>query len=315
MSGNASDHGMLGVPGGHTLYWEAGGNPDGTTALVLHGGPGSGCRAGHYDLFDLEQYRVILLDQRGAGRSLPAAAQTTAALEHNTTDDLLHDIEALRQHLGVDRWLVFGGSWGTTLAMLYAQSHPHRVMALVLSGVATTTQRELLWLYEDVGAFFPEAYAEFAAFAPDAEDTWELISAYGDALKNDDVARAQQAADRWCAWEVGIFQQTLESAGGVWTDPSFRLGFARVVTHYFRNRIWREDRHVQDNIHLMAHIPAVLVHSRFDPSCPLRGAWELAQLWPAATLEVLDGSDHSSLSKAMKTRIRAATDRFAAELP
>ena len=303
------DSGHLAVPGGHQIYWEMAGNPDGTPAIMLHGGPGSGCRPGHYDLFDLTRYKVILLDQRGAGRSLPAAATDVAALENNTTDDLLSDLELLRAHLGIDRWLVAGGSWGTTLALLYAQAQPERVIALVLSGVATTARRELRWLYEDVGNYFPEAYADFTAFAPEAPDTWALIAAYGDALL--DPARAQEAADKWCAWEVGIFEETLETSTGPFADPAFRLGFARVVTHYFRNFIWREDRHVHDNMHLIKDLPGAMIHSRYDPSCPLRGAWELAQIWPAATLDVLGGSDHSSLSEAMRERIRVATDRFA----
>ena len=301
---------MLDVGDGHAIHWEVRGRADGLPAVVLHGGPGSGCREGHYDLFDLDRYRVVLFDQRGAGRSRPAASRTVAALAGNTTDDLLQDIERLRRHLGIDRWLVFGGSWGSTLAMLYAQDHPDRIRALVLSGVATTAARDLRWLYEDVGNYFPEAHAAFRAFAPEARDVWALIAAYGDALTGTDAARAQLAADHWCAWEVGIFQQTLQGAGAPWTDPSFRLGFARIVTHFFRNRIWRADGHLQDNIGRIAHIPAVLIHSRFDPSCPLRSAWELAQRWPAADLQVLEGSDHSALSQAMRTEIRRATDRF-----
>ena len=313
MPANLIDSGMLEVGEGHALYWEMAGNPRGLPAIVLHGGPGSGCREGHYGLFDLQRYRVVLLDQRGAGRSRPAASETASALAHNTTDHLLQDIETLRAHLGIDRWLVFGGSWGSTLALLYAQQHPDRIVALVLSGVATTGYRELLWLYEDIGAFFPEAHADFRAFAPEARDTWALIDAYGEALAGPDLPRAQAAADAWCRWEVGIFQQTLEEAGGVWTDPAFRLGFARIVTHYFRHRIWREDRHVLENMHRIAHLPAVMVHSRFDPSCPLRGAWELAQVWPAARLEVLDGGAHSALAADMTSRIRSATDAFGLE--
>lgn len=301
------DNGMLAVSGGHEIYWERAGNPDGIPAIVLHGGPGSGCRAGHFNLFDLTKYCVTLLDQRGAGRSRPWAGDSLAALDHNTTDDLLADLEALRALLAVEQWLVFGGSWGTTLALLYAQRHPERVRALVLAGVATTARRDLRWLYDDVGSLFPEAHAEFCAAVPEARDVWARIAAYGDALA--DPARAQAAADAWCRWELAIFDQ--DFAGARWTNPAFRLGFARVVTHYFRNFAWRDDDHILDNMSVIAGVPGVMIHSRFDPSCPLRAAWELAQVWPAAQLHVLGGNDHTALSDVMAARIRAATDDFA----
>lgn len=303
------DHGTLPVSGGHQVYWEIAGNPDGLAALVLHGGPGSGCREGHYDLFDLDRYRVVLMDQRGAGRSRPAAATDVAALQDNTTDDLINDIEVLRAHLEVDKWLVFGGSWGSTLGLLYAQTHRGHVRALVLAGVATTTRRDLAWLYDDVGNLFPEAHDAFCAFVPEAEDVWTRIAAYGDALT--DPARAQAAADAWCTWELAIFETDFESVGGNWTDPAFRVGFARLCTHYFRNFCFRGDDAVARGMDRIADVPGVMIHSRFDPSCPLRAPWELAKRWPAARLDVLGGNDHSALSKAMTTRIRAATDGFA----
>jgi proline iminopeptidase len=303
------DHGHLEVSGAHRVYWETAGNPDGIPALVLHGGPGSGCRPGHYDLFDPARYRIVLMDQRGAGHSIPSACDDLAALKHNTTDDLLSDIEALRAHLDVDRWLVFGGSWGSTLALLYAQTRRAQVRALVLAGVATTTRRDLAWLYHDIGNLFPEAHEAFCAQVPDAGDVWARIAAYGDALG--DPARAQAAADAWCTWELAIFDQDFESAGGNWVDPAFRLGFARVCTHYFRNLCFRSDNAVEAGMDRIADLPGVMIHSRFDPSCPLRAPWQLAKNWPAARLEVLDGNDHSALSDVMRTRIRAATDGFA----
>ena len=310
MSSALLSKGMMAVSGGHKVYWEISGNPDGIPAIVLHGGPGSGCRPGHYDLFDLERYKVVLMDQRGSGRSLPSARETLAALDHNTTDDLLADIEQLRRELGFDNWLVCGGSWGSTLGLLYAQMHRDAVRQLVLSGVATTSARDLAWLYDDIGNLFPEAHDAFCAAVPDAMDVWARVEAYGDLLA--DPATAQAAADAWCTWELAIFEQTFEGAGRPWTNPAFRLGFARVVTHYFRNREWREDNHIENQMARIADLPGVMIHSRYDPSCPLRAPWELAKLWPAARLEILGQNDHSALSDAMKVRIRAATDTFAA---
>lgn len=306
------DHGMMAVGGGHHVYWEMAGNPKGQPALVLHGGPGSGCRPGHYDLFDLERYKVVLMDQRGAGRSKPRASASVVALTHNTTDDLLCDISALREFLGIEKWLVFGGSWGSTLALFYAQSCPDDVRALVLAGVATTAERDLEWLYGDVGNLFPEAYDGFCEMVPQAQNVTSRIAAYGDLLA--DSTTAQEAADAWCRWELAIFEEDLESVSGAMSDPAFRLGFARVVTHYFRHRAWREDRHIARNMDKIAHIPGVMIHSRFDPSCPLRSPWELSKLWPAARLEILGKNDHSALSDPMKVRIRSATDAFAFNL-
>lgn len=309
MSRALLDQGHLPVSGGHEIYWEMAGNPQGIPAVVLHGGPGSGCRDGHYDLFDLTRYRVVLMDQRGAGRSIPSAAVDIAALDLNTTDHLLSDIERLRAHLGVDKWLVFGGSWGSALGLLYAQAYGAHVTALVLAGVATTARRDLAWLYDDVGNMFPEAHDAFCAFVPEAGDVWARIAAYGDALR--DPAWAQAAADAWCAWELAIFGADFDSAGGNWADPAYRVGFARVCTHYFRNGCFREDKAIERDMQRIADLPGVMIHSRFDPSCPLRAPWALAKMWPAARLEVLGGTAHSALSDEISARIRAATDGFA----
>ena len=246
---------------------------------------------------------------RGAGRSTPSAAVDMSALHKNTTDDLLHDIEALRAHLRVERWLVCGGSWGSALGLLYAQAHADRVAALVLSGVATTARRDLAWLYEDIGNLFPEAHDVFCAHVPTGQDVWARIAAYADALA--DPARAQAAADAWCTWELAIFGADFQSAGGNWADPAYRLGFARICTHYFRNGCFRPDNEIEANMDRIADLPGVMIHSRYDPSCPLRAPWELAKLWPAADLVILEGNAHSALSDDMAAQIRAATDRFA----
>ncbi|APX11486.1 prolyl aminopeptidase [Tateyamaria omphalii] len=299
---------MLDVGDGHRLWFEQAGQ--GVDALVLHGGPGSGCRPGHYDLFDLSRYRVTLLDQRGCGRSTPRASATLDALEANTTAHLIADIEALRARLGVEAWVLCGGSWGTTLAMAYAQAHPDRVRAMVLAGVATTAARDLQWLYGDVGAMFPEAYAAFCAHVPEVSDdaaaTPQRIAAYADRLR--DTGRAQAAADAWCQWETAIFGGDIRDPASRYADPGFRLGFARIVTHYFAHQAWLGDDELLKNVAAIAHIPCTMIHSRFDPSCPLRGAWALAQAWPAATLRILGGTAHSALDADMSAAIRTATD-------
>ncbi|WP_299699845.1 prolyl aminopeptidase [uncultured Tateyamaria sp.] len=299
---------MLDVGDGHRLWFEQAGQ--GADALVLHGGPGSGCKPGHYDLFDLSRYRVTLLDQRGCGRSTPLASETLDALDANTTQHLIADIEMLRAHLGVDAWVLFGGSWGSTLALAYAQAHPTRMRALVLAGVATTAERDLRWLYGDVGNMFPEAYKEFCAAVPEVsmapEATVERIRAYAELLQ--DPVRAQSAADAWCQWETGIFGGDIHTPGSRYSDPSFRLGFARIVTHYFAHGAWMDDDQLLRNVRTIAHVPCTMIHSRFDPSCPLRAPWELDQVWPAATLRVLDGTTHSALDKEMVRAIRSATD-------
>lgn len=301
---------MLDVGDGHKLWFEQRGR--GRDALVLHGGPGSGCRPGHYDLFDLTRYRVTLLDQRGSGRSRPWAGTDLAALACNTTQHLIDDIETLRQHLGVDRWVIFGGSWASTLGLVYAQTHPDRVAAMVLAGVATTTPRDLRWLYGDIGNIFPEAYAAFAGHVPevgpDPAETPARIAAYARRLR--DPATAQAAADAWCTWEAGIFGADIHAPGSRYADPEFRLGFARIVTHFFAQGAWLAPDALLQNMERIAHIPCQMIHSRHDPSCPLRAPWELDAVWPAARLRILGGQTHSALDDEMRAAIRHATDHL-----
>jgi len=299
---------MLDVGDGHRLWFDQAGQ--GVDALVLHGGPGSGCRPGHYDLFDLTRFRVTLLDQRGCGQSLPHAAVDLAALDFNTTAHLVDDIESLRRSLGVEAWVLFGGSWGSTLAMAYAQAHPGRVRSMVLAGVATTTARDLRWLYGDIGNMFPEAYDAFCAHVPEVDDdpahTPARIAAYARRLRDPDTAQA--AADAWCQWETAIFGGDIHAPGSRYADPAFRIGFARIVTHYFANGAFMPDGALMHGIDRIANIPTTLIHSRFDPSCPLRAPWQLARAWPTARLQVLGGTTHSALDDEMRVAIRAATD-------
>ncbi|MEM6760704.1 MAG: alpha/beta fold hydrolase [Pseudomonadota bacterium] len=305
---------MLERGDGHALWFETRGT--GAPALVLHGGPGSGCHPGHWALFDTTRYAVTLMDQRGCGRSRPRAGDTVDALENNSTAHLIADIEALRQHLNVEAWVLFGGSWGSTLAMAYAQAHPDRVAGMVLAGVATTSPRDLRWLYGDVGNLFPEAYTDFCRHVPEASDAPEAatqrMAAYAARLR--DPARAQAAADAWCTWEAGIFGGEIRDPASRYSDPGFRLCFARIVTHFFAHAAWLEPDAILKRINRIAHIPCHMIHSRFDPSAPLRAPWELAQAWPAAHLQILAGKVHSALDDDMRHAIRDATDRLADRL-
>ncbi len=296
--------GYLTVSDGHQLYWEAIGPDTGIPALYLHGGPGGGCSPKHRDLFD-DRFLAVLFDQRGSGRSIPNAGDTTLALRENTTAHLIDDIEALRVHLGIEAWVVVGGSWGTCLGLLYAQAHPQHVRALVLGGVAICEPRDLRWLYGDVGNLFPEAYADFVAQIPDAADPFQRIAGYADQLL-DDGEIAQIAADAWCRWETALVDQTITDPASSWSDPRFRRCFARIVTHYFRDGAWIEPGQVLRDMPRIAAVPGIMVHSRFDPSAPVRAPWELAQVWPASELRILDGSAHSTTHKQMADAMRQA---------
>lgn len=236
------DHGLLDVGDGHRVYFEQCGNSAGKPALVLHGGPGSGCSVGSRRPFDPKRYRVVLMDQRGSGRSTPHAGDDPAALAANTTEHLLADIERLRRHLGIERFLVFGGSWGTTLALAYAERHPERVSEMVLASVATTTRAEVEWITRGVGAFFPEAFDRFRSGVPEAERDGPMVEAYHRLLMSPDEAVRTRAAKDWCDWEMAIIAVTAgHKPSSRYADPRFRLCFARVVTHYWRHAAWLED--------------------------------------------------------------------------
>jgi proline iminopeptidase len=230
------ESGMLDVGDGHRLYWEACGNPLGKPALVLHGGPGSGCTVNARRSFDPKAYRIILFDQRGSGRSTPHAGDPKVDLSTNTTSHLLADIERLRGHLGVERWLILGGSWGSTLALAYAQQHVERVTELVLFSIATTTPCEIEWITCGVGAFFPEAWSRFRDGVPEEERNGSLVEAYHRLLMHPDPAIHGKAARDWCDWEMAIVAvHPGHKPHPRYEDPAFRLGFARLVTHYWRH--------------------------------------------------------------------------------
>jgi proline iminopeptidase len=300
---------MLDVGDGQLVYWETCGRPDGKPAVVLHGGPGSGCTPGMRRLFDPDRYLIVAVDQRGAGRSRPPAAEPTADLSANTTHHLIGDLERLRRHLEIDRWLVYGRSWGTTLGLAYAERHPDRVTELVLAAVALTTRSDIDWLYHGAGRFFPAEWATFRDGVPAAERAGDLVEAYARLLDDADADIREQAAERWCRWEDAVVSW---ESGGVadprYDDPRFRLAFARIVTHYFRHGAWLDEGQLLRDADRLAHIPGVLIHGRLDIGGPLRSAWDLAAAWPAGELVVVDGAGHTSAD--LGDHVVAATDRF-----
>jgi proline iminopeptidase len=304
------EHGMLDAGDGHRLYWEVCGNPNGKPAVVLHGGPGSGCTPGLRRYFDPAAYRIVLFDQRGAGRSVPHAGDLTVDLSTNTTHHLVADIELLREHLGIERWLVWGGSWGATLALTYAERHPPRVTEVVLASVTMSRPADIHWLYHGVGRFLPEEWARFREGVPAALRDGDLVAAYYHLLGDPDPAVREKAARDWCDWEDAVVSLEPDyEPNPRYDDPGFRMAFARIVTHYFHHNVWLEDGVLLRQAHRLAGIPAVLVHGRLDLGSPARTAWELAQAWPDAELELV-GTGHTG-GDEMTQRLVAATDRFA----
>ena len=306
------EHGLLDVGGGNLVYWEQCGNPDGTPAVVLHGGPGTGCNPGMRRLFDPSVYRVVLFDQRQCGRSTPDAADYDTDLASNTTPNLISDIEALRGHLGIDRWLVFGGSWGSTLGLAYAQRYPERVCGIVIEGVTSSRRLEIDWLYHDVGRLFPQEWARFRDGVPPQERSGDLVAAYYRLLNSPDPQVRERAAAKWCEWEMSIVSADPDyKPGPRWSDPRFRYRFARIVTHYFHHDVWLPEGGIFRDAHRLAGIPGVLVHGRLDFGSPADTAWELAQLWPDAELVVVPGAGHAATDPGMTEAVLAALDRMA----
>ena len=274
---------MLDVGDDNLVYWEVCGNPNGKPALVLHGGPGSGCTPHHRRWFDPDAYRIVLFDQRGCGRSTPHASDPTTDLSSNTTPHLVRDIELLRRHLGIEQWLVWGNSWGTTLALAYAEQHPGRVSALVLVAVGMTRPAEIDWIYHGVGRFLPEHWARFRAGVPDADQDGNLVDAYYRLLQDPDTMVRERAAQSWCDWEDAVVSpDTNTEPNPRYADPRFRMAFARIVTHYFAHDAWLEDGALLRHTDRLRGIPGVMIHGRFDLGGPLVTAWELAQAWPDA---------------------------------
>jgi proline iminopeptidase len=306
------DHGLLDAGDGQLVYWEVCGNPDGRPAVVLHGGPGSGCTPGWRRYFDPDAYRIVLFDQRGCGRSRPHASSPVIDLSTNTTAHLIADIELLRRHLDVDRWLVLGGSWGSTLGLAYAERHPDRVSELVLFAIATTRRREVEWITRDVGRVFPGQWARFRDGVPAADRNGSLVDAYSRLLHDPDPSVREKAARDWCRWEdAHVAVRSDHRPDPRYDDPAFRMCFARLVTHYWRNAGFLEDGVLLRDAGRLSGIPGVLIHGRLDVSSPLDIAWELSRAWPDGELVVVDDAGH--YGPGMPEIIVRATDRFAGE--
>jgi proline iminopeptidase len=302
------DAGMLDVGDGQRIHWEVSGNPDGKAAVTLHGGPGSGLAAGHRRSFDPDAYRLVQFDQRGCGRSTPSVADLSTSLDTNTTEHLIGDIEKLREHLGIERWLVWGGSWGVTLGLAYAERHPERVTEMVLASCTLTRSCDVHWLYHEAGRFFPAEWRRYAAGGGNAED---LVAAYDRLLNADpDPAIRFRAAQNWCDWEDAVV--SLEEG---WTpseqfaEPRFRMIFARLCAHYFSHAAWLGDEQLLGDIGRLADIPAVLIHGRFDIQGPPEEAWLLHQAWPGSELHLVRTGHRGG--DEMTERMLTALNRFA----
>ena len=302
------DSGMLAVDARHTLYYEQCGNPQGQPVVLLHGGPGAGCSAKMRRFHDPRRYRIVLFDQRGSGRSTPHAD-----LVDNTTWHLVADIERLREHLGIARWQVFGGSWGSTLALAYAQAHPQRTTALLLRGIFMLRRWELAWFYQEgASRLFPEAWQHYLEAIP-VEERGDMIAAFHRRLTSDDATTRLAAARAWSVWEGATsFLQTDPGFVSGHEDPAFALAFARIENHYFVNHGFFEvDDQLLRDAPRIADIPGVIVHGRYDVVCPAQNAWDLHRAWPLSDLRMSPTSGHSAFEAQNIAALVEATDRFA----
>ena len=301
------ESGMLDVGDGHSIYFERSGEPGGKPAVFLHGGPGGGLSPNHRRLFDPERYDLMLFDQRGCGRSTPHAG-----LEMNTTWHLVADIERLREVAGVEKWLVFGGSWGSTLALAYAETHPARVSELVLRGIYTVSRAELSWYYQfGVSEMFPDKWERFQAPIPEAE-RGDMIAAYRKRLTSDDLATQIEAAKAWSVWEgetITLLPDPHLSASH--DDAHFALAFARLENHYFVHHCWLEEGQLLRDAHRIRGIPGTIIHGRYDMPCPARCAYALHKAWPEADFHLIEGAGHAYSEPGILDRLIRTTDRFA----
>lgn len=306
------DTGLLDVGDGQSIHWEVSGNPDGKPALALHGGPGSGSSSGRRRWFDPERYRLVQFDQRGCGLSTPHVGDFSTDLATNTTHHLIADIERLRERLGIERWLVWGGSWGVTLGLAYAERFPKRVSEMILLSITMTRRPDISWFGRDVGRYFPEEWSRFRAGVPESERDGDLVAAYDRLLNHhSDPAVRLQAARDWVAWEDTILslEEGYVTPNPRWADERFMVGFARLVTHYFSKAAWLEEDELLGNAPRLAGIPGVLVHGRLDLAGPPDVAWLLARAWPDAELHFVRAG-HTGDAE-MDRLFLEATDRFA----
>jgi len=290
----------------HILYVEECGNPSGIPVVVLHGGPGSGCEPYHRRFFDPERYRIILFDQRGCGRSSPHAE-----LRNNTTQDLIGDMERIREHLEIDKWLLFGGSWGSTLGLVYAQAHPERVSGMMLRGIFLCTQREIDWFYQEgTSRLFPDYWQDFIQPIPEQERS-DILRAYYRRLSGPDEVARMSAAKAWSRWE-GRTSSLLPNKEVIdhFSDPYTALSLALIECHYFVNNAFLTADQILRNMERIVHIPATIVHGRYDAICPLESAWALHKAWPGALFSVIADAGHSASEKGIIDALVKATHDF-----
>lgn len=299
--------GMLTVSELHTLYYEVCGNPEGQPVVFLHGGPGGGIVPEYRRFFDPSAYRIVLFDQRGSGKSTPHAE-----LEENTTWHLVADIERLREHLKIDGWMVFGGSWGSTLSLAYAETHPERVRALVLRGIFLCRKKEIDWFYQEgASAIFPDLWQQFLSAIPKAE-RGDILQAYYRRLTSEDEGTRLEAARAWSVWE-GSASKLFPDPNLIehFSEPQVALSLARIECHYFVNNIFMEsENQLIENVGKIRHIPAVIVQGRYDIVCPMMSAWDLHEAWPEADLQIIPDAGHSALEPGITSALVEATDRF-----
>jgi proline iminopeptidase len=297
--------GYLPVEGGHSIYWEQVGNPQGRPALFVHGGPGAGAGAVHRRFFDPAYWRVVVFDQRGAGRSRPQGS-----IAGNTTPALIGDIEALRRHLGIENWLLFGGSWGSTLSLSYAQAHAGRVTGLVLRGIFLGRPEEVDWFLHGLGQIFPDAHAAFVGHLPESE-RGDLLRSYLSRLIDPDPAVHLPASRAWSTYEgtCSTLLPTPATVAGFSRDRA-TLGLARMEAHYFANRLFLPPEGLLPRMDRISHLPAVIIQGRYDMICPTRSAFQLAQSWPAARLSIIPDAGHSALEPGIRRALVAAVESF-----
>jgi proline iminopeptidase len=301
------EHGTLDLDGLHQMYWEQSGNPDGVPVVFLHGGPGAGASPTHRRFFDPGHYRIVIFDQRGAGRSKPYAE-----VQNNTTAHLVDDIEHLRQHLGIDKWLIFGGSWGVTLALSYGVAHPDRCLGFILRGVFLGTNSELDWFLNGIATVFPEARRNFVEFLPE-EERGNLVDSYYSRLTDDDPNIHRAAAAAWCRFE-GACSTLLPGPQSSGSGGS-RLGLvalARIEAHYFKYDMFLKDRELLNKIYILRDHPATLIQGRYDMVCPITTADTLAQSWPGAEFVIVPDAGHSALEPGIRSALIKASERFKA---
>jgi len=291
----------------HTIYVEESGNKNGKPVIFLHGGPGGGVDPKYRRYFDPEKWRIIMFDQRGCGKSTPFAE-----LEENTTWDLVSDIEKIRNHLSIDKWVVFGGSWGSTLSLAYSQTHPDSCKGLILRGIFLVRKKELDWFYQEGASnIFPDRWESFLEPIP-VEKRDNLMQAYYEVLTGEDHSKKIEAAKAWSTWE-GSTVKLLEDENFIsdFSDDKFAEAFARIECHYFMNNCWFDsDNHLIENMHKIKHIPGVIIHGRYDIVCPVIQAWDLHKAWPEADLHIIPDAGHSIFEDGIKNKILEYTDRF-----